>query len=83
MASLSRRELLGMVGAVGAVAATRRMPPAAEQEQAFRPVRLKITDVEGHEIVAPYQDYNARRLFRHRQLGFQSRTVYVLSLIHI
>ncbi len=78
MASLSRRELLGMVGAFGAVAATRRMTPAAEQEQAFRPVRLKITDVEVHEIVAPYQDYNARRLFRHRQLGFQSRTVYVV-----
>ena len=78
MASFSRREMLRLVGAFGAMAATRTMTRAAEQEQAFRPVRLRITDVEVHEIVAPYQDYNARRLVRHRQLGFQARTVYVV-----
>jgi L-alanine-DL-glutamate epimerase-like enolase superfamily enzyme len=78
MASFSRRELLKLIGVFGAMAATRKTTNAAEQEQAFRPARLKITDVEVHEIVAPYQDYNAKRLFRHRQLGFQSRTVYVI-----
>ena len=71
-------KLVGAFGAGGTVAASRTKTRAAEQEQAFRPVRLKITDVEVHEIVAPYQDYNAKRLVRHRQLGFQARTVYVI-----
>ena len=31
------------------MAATRTMARAAEQEHAFRPVRLRITDVEVHE----------------------------------
>jgi len=76
MASLTRREILGLVAAFGAVAGSRTKSSA--QKKAFRPVRLKITDVEVHEIVPPYQDYNSKRLVRHRQLGFQSRTVYVV-----
>ena len=78
MTSLSRRDMIKLVGAFGAAAVSRTTSRAAEQEQAFRPVRLKITEVEVHEIVAPYQDYNARWLVRHRRLGFQGRTVYVI-----
>ena len=78
MTSLSRREMVKLVGAFGVAAAWRSTTRAAEQQQAFRPVRLRITDVEVHEIVAPYQDFNARRLTRHRQLSFQARTVYVI-----
>ena len=39
---------------------------------------LKITDIEAHEIVLPYRDYNAKALFRYHGLTLQRRTVYIV-----
>ena len=41
--------------------------------------KLKITDIEAHEICPPYHDYNARWLFRYHGLGVQLRTIYVVK----
>lgn len=41
--------------------------------------KTKITDIEVHEIVAPYQDYNAQALFRYHGLSIQTRHVYIVK----
>ncbi|MFN0169874.1 MAG: mandelate racemase/muconate lactonizing enzyme family protein [Bryobacteraceae bacterium] len=76
MGIFTRRELLHYVRAIGA-AATARLPLQAAPET-FRPAPMKITDVEVHEIVPPYQDYNASHLFRYQALGFQTRAVFIV-----
>jgi glucarate dehydratase len=77
MSSLTRRELLHLVMTAGFARAARAgVPP---RQVPFRPLPMKITDVEVHEVVLPYQDYNAKHLFRYQALSFQSRTVYVVK----
>lgn len=39
---------------------------------------LKITDVEMHEVLLPFHDYDAATLFRYHGLGAQLRTIYVV-----
>jgi L-alanine-DL-glutamate epimerase-like enolase superfamily enzyme len=40
---------------------------------------LEITDIEVHEILLPYHDFNAKVLFRYHGLSVQLRTVYVVK----
>ena len=41
--------------------------------------RMKITEIEEHEIVPPYQDHNALTLFRYHGLSLQTRIIYVVK----
>ncbi len=77
MGIFTRRELLHYVRAIGAAAMV-RFPLQAAPAETFRPAPMKITDVEVHEILPPYQDYNASHLFRYQALGFQTRVVYII-----
>ena len=38
---------------------------------------LRITDIEVHQIVLPYHDFNAQNLFRYHGLNIQMRTILV------
>jgi L-alanine-DL-glutamate epimerase-like enolase superfamily enzyme len=40
---------------------------------------MKITDVEIHEILLPYHDYNSTWLFRYQGIGTQLRTIYIVK----
>jgi L-alanine-DL-glutamate epimerase-like enolase superfamily enzyme len=40
---------------------------------------LEITDIEIHEILPPFHDYNARTMFRYHGLAVQSRSVLVVK----
>ena len=77
MTSLTRREMIGLVGAFGTVAGSQMK--ASAQKKAFQATNLKITDVEVHEIIPRYHDYSAKWMVRHRQLGFQARAVYIIK----
>ena len=41
--------------------------------------KMKIIDIEEHEIVPPFQDYNALELFRYHGLSIQTRMIYVVK----
>ena len=41
--------------------------------------RMRITDIELHEILAPYHDYNAKTIFRYHGYSMQSRTIFILK----
>ena len=41
--------------------------------------RMKIVEIEEHEVVAPYHDYNAEALFRYHGLSLQRRIIYVVK----
>ena len=38
---------------------------------------LRITEIERHEILLPYHDFNATTLFRYHGLGIQLRTIFI------
>jgi L-alanine-DL-glutamate epimerase-like enolase superfamily enzyme len=40
---------------------------------------MKITDIEIHEILLPYHDYNSTWLFRYQGIGTQLRTIYIVK----
>jgi L-alanine-DL-glutamate epimerase-like enolase superfamily enzyme len=67
MSALHRRRFLGTaaLGAAGLLAAARRA--------------MRITDLEIHEVLLPYHDYNATALFRYHGLNFQTRAIYILK----
>lgn len=41
--------------------------------------QMRITDIERHEILLPFHDFNATTLFRYHGLGIQLRTIYVVK----
>ena len=50
---------------------------APKLPQARRADSLRVTDIETHEILLPYHDFNAQTLFRYHGLGIQLRTIYI------
>jgi L-alanine-DL-glutamate epimerase-like enolase superfamily enzyme len=63
----TRRTLLGLL-----VGPALRLSAVGREEP-------KITGIEIHEILPPYDDYHARTLFRYHGLGVQLRTIYVVK----
>jgi L-alanine-DL-glutamate epimerase-like enolase superfamily enzyme len=41
--------------------------------------KIKITEIEAHEILPPYHDYHAEWLFRYQGLHSRLRTVYIVK----
>jgi hypothetical protein len=40
---------------------------------------MRITEIQIHEILLPYHDYNATWLFRYQGIETQLRTVYIVK----
>ena len=40
--------------------------------------KMKIVEIEEHEVVPPFHDYNAETLFRYHGLSLQTRVIYVV-----
>jgi L-alanine-DL-glutamate epimerase-like enolase superfamily enzyme len=40
---------------------------------------MKITEIEIHEVLIPFHDYNATTLFRYQGLNVQLHTVYIVK----
>src|ERR1700730_15480436 len=57
----------------------RHFLPLAAAGFAYARGVMKITAIEAHEILLPYQDYNAKTLFRYNGFGNQVRTIYVVK----
>ena len=69
---IHRRRLL-KTAALGAGLAPFSLPLLSEARG-----RMKIVEIEEHEVVAPYHDYNAETLFRYHGLSLQRRVIYVV-----
>ena len=41
--------------------------------------RMKIVEIEEHEVVPPFHDYNAEALFRYHGLSMQTRVISTWS----
>ena len=41
--------------------------------------KIKITDIEAHEVLPPYHDYHAEWLFRYQGLHSRLRTIYIVK----
>ncbi len=78
--TLNRRGFLtGVAAAATALTAsqsTKRLQAAAP---AANKHTLKITEIEVHEILPPFHDYNATALFRYNGTGNQLRTIFILK----
>ena len=80
----TRRRFLAasVIAAVGLAPRPRRTlgadPRVLRQARAARG-RLRVTDIEVHEILPPYQDYNSTTLLRYHGVRLQTRTIYVVK----
>ena len=70
---IHRRRLLKMAALTASLA-----PFPVSLLSAVRGI-MKIIDIEEHEIVPPFQDYNALELFRYHGLSIQTRIIYVVK----
>ena len=81
MESIHRRRFLRTSAAAGCALFGQRLEAAGELKAARRVRRagaLKVTDIETHEILLPYHDFNAETLFRYHGLNVQLRTIYIV-----
>ena len=79
MEMIHRRRYLKTSAAAGCVLFGQRLKAESELEAARRIRRaaaLKVTDIETHEILLPFHDFNAEALFRYQCLAVQLRTIY-------
>ena len=80
MNALNRRRFLsGVAAAAGALATVPRSPTLQAAEPPANKHSLKITEIEVHEILPPFHDYNATALFRYNGTGNQLRTIFILK----
>jgi len=82
MLQVNRRAfcLTAAVGAYGlSVLKDQRTMNAATPKlsQVRRADSLGVTDIETHDILLPYHDFNAQTLFRYHGSGIQLRTIYI------
>jgi len=87
MLPTNRRELLltAAASAAGLWSLSKRLDAGGADEAARRArsaSSLRVTEIETHEILLPYHDFNARTLFRYHGLGIQLRTVYIAKTNH-
>ena len=87
MLQSNRREFLSIAAAsvAGLWSFSNRPHACGAEEAALRASSagsLRVTEIETHEILLPYHDFNARTLFRYHGLGIQLRTVYVAKTNH-
>ena len=78
----SRREFLSTAtaGAMGLMSLSGRLS-ADDAKESGRRVRsahaLRVTEIEIHQILLPYHEFNAETLSRYHGLGIQLRTIYI------
>jgi L-alanine-DL-glutamate epimerase-like enolase superfamily enzyme len=79
MTILDRRRFLGAMalGCAGFSSRPRVLQSATARARARGP--LEITDIEYHEVLPPYHDYNAQTLFRYHGFRVQLRTILVVK----
>jgi len=75
MQTLERRRFLQFAGLPALLSA--RLLRAATEAGAGK---LRVSDLEIHEVFPPFCDYNARQLLRYAGLQSQARAVYVLRV---
>ena len=75
MQILERRRFLQFAGLPALLSA--RLLRAATEAGAGK---LRVSDLEIHEVFPPFCDYNARQLLRYAGLQSQARAVYVLRV---
>ena len=80
----NRREFLvtAAASAAGLWSLGRRLAAHGEDDAARLATRarlLRITEIETHEILLPFHDFNARTLFRYHGLPIQLRTIYIVK----
>ena len=83
----NRREFLltAAASAAGLWSLSKRLDAEGADDAARRAriaSSLRVTEIETHEILLPYHDFNARTLFRYHGLGIQLRTVYIAKTNH-
>ena len=84
MIHLDRREFLltSAVSAGGLFSLCQHLQAEGQRDAALRAKSadsLRITEIETHEILLPYHDFNARDLFRYHGLGAQLRTIHIVK----
>ena len=84
MSQWKRREFLltAAIGAGGLLSLTKRLNAEGSPAREIRAVdarSLRVTEIETHEILLPYHDFNACTLFRYHGLGIQLRTIYLVK----
>jgi len=87
MSQSNRREFLSAAAAsvAGLLSLSNRLHACGAEEAARRVSNgssLRVTEIETHEILLPYHDFNARTLFRYHGLGIQLRTIYIAKTNH-
>ncbi len=87
MSQSNRREFLSTAAAsvAGLWSFSNRLHASGTEEAARRASSassLRVTEIETHEVLLPYHDFNARTLFRYHGLGIQLRTVYIAKTNH-
>ena len=78
---IHRRRFLEASAAAGCALFGQRLEAEGELKAARRLRRaaaLQVTDIETHELLLPYHDFNAEALFRYHGLGVQLRTIYIV-----
>ena len=80
MKTLNRRRLLTRVAvAAAALTTSRKTNTLQAAKRSASKHSLKITEIEVHEILPPFHDYNATALFRYNGTGNQLRTIFILK----
>ena len=83
----NRREFLmtSAACAAGVWSLSQRLESEGAEDAAQRVRRadaLRVTDIETHEVLLPFFEFNSQTLFRYHGLGIQLRTIYVAKTNH-